>query len=148
MTGSPPHTDPALVPELMVEDLTRSLRFWVDGCGFAVRYARTEEGFAYLELTQERGTAHVMLDQRGIGRDWVTGPLGPPLGRGINLQISVPDAPLIAERLVARGVELFLAPETRSYRVGDEEAGVVQFLVQDPDGYLLRFQSSLGRRGI
>lgn len=28
----------------------------------------------------------------------------------------------------------------------EEEAGVHQFLVQDPDGYLARFQPSLGRR--
>ena len=26
------------------------------------------------------------------------------------------------------------------------EAGVAQFLVQDPDGCLIRFQASLGRR--
>jgi hypothetical protein len=43
-------------------------------------------------------------------------------------------------------VELFMQPETRWYRVDDEEAGVHQFLVQDPDGYLIRFQSSIGRR--
>ena len=47
-----------------------------------------------------------------------------------------------------RGAELFLAPETRWYRTGAQEAGVVQFLVQDPDGYLLRFQSSLGKRTV
>ncbi|MBK0330426.1 VOC family protein [Brachybacterium sp. MASK1Z-5] len=137
-------TSPALVPELMVEDLTRSLRFWVEECGFSVRYARPEEGFAYLELA----SAHVMLDQRGIGRDWVTGRLDPPLGRGINLQIGVPDAESLAQRLVRRGVELFLPPETRWYRMGVQEAGVVQFLVQDPDGYLLRFQSSVGKRTV
>lgn len=137
-------TSPSLVPELMVEDLARSLRFWVEGCGFSVRYARPEEGFAYLEL----GSAHVMLDQRGIGRDWATGPLESPLGRGINLQIGVADAETLARRLAARGVELFLAPETRWHRTGAQEAGVVQFLVQDPDGYLLRFQSSLGRRPV
>ncbi|WP_193636372.1 VOC family protein [Brachybacterium subflavum] len=46
------------------------------------------------------------------------------------------------------GIALFLAPETRWYRTGVQETGVVQFLVQDPDGYLLRFQSSLGRRPV
>ncbi|MBB2958163.1 hypothetical protein FHX72_002308 [Pseudoclavibacter helvolus] len=33
--------------------------------------------------------------------------------------------------------------ETR-YRVGEREVGVRQFLVTDPDGYLIRFQESLG----
>ena len=38
-------------------------------------------------------------------------------------------------------------PEERWYRINvSEETGVHQFLVQDPDGYLLRFSQSLGRR--
>lgn len=39
-----------------------------------------------------------------------------------------------------------MQPEVKWYRMDDEEVGVQQFLVQDPDGYLIRFQSSLGRR--
>ncbi len=135
-------SEPALVPELLVADLDRSLAFWCELCGFTVRYARPEERFAYLQS----GTAHVMLEQAGVGRNWVTGALERPLGRGVNLQIGVPDATAIAERLVGAGMPLFMDPETKWYRVGDEEAGVTQFLVQDPDGYLLRFQTPLGRR--
>lgn len=138
----PAHVDPALVPELLVTDLDTSLRFWVERCGFDVRYARPEEGFAYLTL----GTAHVMLDQVGVGRDWITGPLERPLGRGVNLQIAVPDAAALAAELEHDGVELFLRPETKWYRVDDEAVGVRQFCVTDPDGYLLRFTSSAGRR--
>lgn len=41
-----------------------------------------------------------------------------------------------------------MAPEEKWYQVGDQEAGVHQFLVQDPDGYLVRVQSSLGRRPV
>ncbi len=37
-----------LVPELLVADITESLRFWRDLCGFAVVYHRLDEGFAYL----------------------------------------------------------------------------------------------------
>ncbi|WP_353650615.1 VOC family protein [Nakamurella sp. A5-74] len=133
---------PALVPELLVSDLTASLEFWCGLCGFVVDYRRNEDRFAYLSS----GSAHVMLEQQGIGRNFVTGPLEPPLGRGINFQIAVPElAPLLAA-LDRAGHSLFMAQETRWYRVGDEEAGVEQFLVNDPDGYLLRFQASLGRR--
>lgn len=134
--------DPALVPELLVTDLDVSLAFWVQLCGFTVRYARLDEGFASLTL----GAAHVMLDQSGTGRDWITGPLEHPLGRGINLQISVPDASTIAARLERAGIVLFMPLETKWYRIDDEEAGVRQFCVTDPDGYLLRFASSVGRR--
>lgn len=140
----PADLEPALVPELLVSDLSRSLSFWVGLCGFSIRYSRLDEGFAYVT----RSTAHVMLEQIGIGRNWISGALEPPLGRGVNFQVSVPDCLPIAGALRAARVELFMEPETKWYRVDDYEAGVRQFLVADPDGYLIRFQSSLGRRDI
>lgn len=135
-----PDFTPDLVPELLVADARQSLAFWVDVCGFTVKYSRPEEGFAYIT----RGSAHLMLEQRGVGRNWVTGPLEVPLGRGINFQISVPDADAIAGAVRTSGRELFMAPETKWYQVGEREVGVRQFLVTDPDGYLIRFQESLG----
>lgn len=139
MTQSP-GPEPGLVPELLVTDISASLEFWCAGCGFAIRYHRLDEGFAYIT----RGSAHVMLEQVGIGRNWIAGPLDRPYGRGINLQVSVPDIEPILAGLAGR--ELFLEPEVKWYRVGDEEAGVRQFVVQDPDGYLIRFSASIGRR--
>ncbi|MBY0339373.1 MAG: VOC family protein [Acetobacteraceae bacterium] len=131
---------PALVPELAVRDLAASLRFWCGLCGFAVLYDRPEEGFVCLE---GEGGARVMLDQLGLGRDWVTGPLERPLGRGINLEFAVT---ALATRLAAldrAAWPLFLGPEEKTYRVGAAEVTVRQFLVQDPDGYLLRFSERL-----
>ncbi|WP_244876993.1 VOC family protein [Acidocella facilis] len=85
-----------LVPELVVSDLQASLRFWRDLIGFSVAYDRPEDGFAYLDLDG----AQVMLEQRDPGeRQWVTGPLEAPLGRGINFQIEVPALRPILGRL-------------------------------------------------
>jgi hypothetical protein len=53
---------------------------------------------------------------------------------------------MIASALTEAGLDLFMPIETKWYRIDDEEAGVQQCVVADPDGYLLRFQSSLGRR--
>lgn len=131
--------EPGLVPELLVTDVARSIEFWCSGCGFEVHYARPEERFAYIGL----GSAHVMLAQVGMGRNWLTGPLEPPLGRGINLQITVPDADVVFVRLEAAGIELFMPPEVKQYAVGEDVVAVRQFLVTDPDGYLLRFQSTM-----
>lgn len=128
-----------LVPELAVRDLAASLGFWCGPCGFAVAFERPEQGFACIQ----RGTARVMLDQLGVGRDWVTAPLERPLGRGINLEIAVEDVAPILAALAAAGWPLFLAPEEKTYRVGDGAVTVRQFLVQDPDGYLLRFSQRL-----
>ena len=142
MTGVTTELEPTLVPELLVSDLRTSLEFWCTVCGCEIRYDRPDEGFTYIT----RGTAHVMLEQSGVGRDWITAELQAPRGRGINLQITVPNVDPLVSALRAAGVELFMQPETKWYRVGEEESGVRQFLVTDPDGYLIRFQSSLGHR--
>lgn len=142
--GSSPG-EPALVPELLVSDTPTSIAFWCGLCGFAIDYQRPDEGFAYLS----RGAAHVMLEQVGIGRNWITGALERPFGRGVNFQVMVSDLLPLLRSLEAAGQPLFMPAETRWYPVGDrEEAGVQQFIVADPDGYLIRFQHSLGRRPI
>ena len=135
-----PTSEPHLVPELLVANVDRSIDFWCSICGFEVMYARPEERFAYIAL----GSAHVMLEEIGVGRNWMTGPLEPPFGRGVNFQVTVPDADLIAAKLGAAHVELFTPLETRRYRVREATAVVRQFLVTDPDGYLIRFQSTSG----
>jgi catechol 2,3-dioxygenase-like lactoylglutathione lyase family enzyme len=134
--------EPALVPELLVGHVTTSIDFWCGLCGSEVLYHRPDEGFAYLV----RGSAHVMLEQAGVGRNWVTAALEAPLGRGINLQITVADLTPILASLERAEWALFMEPEEKWYRVDDGEAGVHQFLVSDPDGYLLRFQASIDRR--
>ena len=136
-----------LVPELKVSDLAASLRFWRDVLDFRVVYGRPEEGFAYLDLDG----AQIMLDQRGQGAPerrgiWETGPLEHPFGRGVNFQVQASDLETIQARLAAVGVPIYFGPETRWYRVGAAEIGVQQFLVQDPDGYLVRLQRKIGER--
>ena len=116
----PAPLDPALVPELLITDLDRSLAFWSDLCGFEVAYERPDERFAYLAL----GSAHLMLEEIGDGRHWMTGTLEAPFGRGINFQISVPDAESLSRSIHEAGVDLYLPLETSWYRIGDEEAGV------------------------
>jgi catechol 2,3-dioxygenase-like lactoylglutathione lyase family enzyme len=134
---------PSLVPELLVSDLGESLDFWCRLCQFEIMYERPEEGFAYITT----GSAHIMLEQHGIGRNWVTGGLDRPFGRGINFQIAVSDVQFIADSLDQASYPLFAPPEKKWYRVGsDGEAGVRQFVVADPDGYLARFQESIGHR--
>jgi catechol 2,3-dioxygenase-like lactoylglutathione lyase family enzyme len=133
-----------LVPELLITDLATSLRFWRDLCGFRVVFDRADEGFAYLDL----GGAQIMLDQRGLTRDWETGVMQIPFGRGVNFQVSVPAIEPVLAALAAADWPLFLAPERKWYRTGDIETGVHQFLVQDPDGYLVRFSAWIGERPI
>jgi len=129
-----------LVPELDVEDIAVSLDFWCRALGFSMAYERREELFAFLQ----REGAQVMLCQRN-GK-WDTATLERPFGRGVNFEIRVESLAPILAGLGARGWPLFRPPEDAWYRVGDEQTGNRQFLVQDPDGYLLRFAQDLGRR--
>ena len=135
---------PDLVPELLVEGIAASLDFWVGLCGFEMLYDRPGDGFAYLRA----GTAHLMLEQVGVGRNWIPGDLERPLGRGINFQIMLPNIAALLQRLAAAEWPLFMPAETKWYETGQTRAGVAQFLVQDPDGYLVRFSSRVGDPGI
>jgi hypothetical protein len=48
--------------------------------------------------------------------------------------------------LSVMGWDLYEQPNDAWYRIGELEVGRREFLVQDPDGYLLRFAEDLGRR--
>lgn len=123
----------ALVPELMVSDLPRSLDVYTRVFGFTLHYTRP--GFAYLSL----GRVQWMLEQARGDKAWLTGPLERPYGRGINFQMVVPDLDALHARLLAEDYPLFAPLTTATYLEGDTPHTQRQVLVQDPDGYLLRF---------
>jgi catechol 2,3-dioxygenase-like lactoylglutathione lyase family enzyme len=129
-----------------VRDWRRSRDFYCRLLGFSVLYERPEEGFVYLVL----GEAQLMLDQIGVGRDFHadTGSFSYPLGPGVNLQIRVPAVDTILDGLAADQVTLHLPLEEKWYRRDDQEAGNRQFVVADPDGYLLRLFEDLGERSL
>ncbi len=134
-----------LVPELMVTDLQASLAFWVSCLGFNIAYQRPEDGFAYLDLNG----AQVMLEQvEPNAGQWLTADLSKPFGRGVNLQIDVEAVAPIIERLGTAQVSLYKTCKDTWYRADDVEVGQREFLVQDPDGYLVRLVERLGERPV
>lgn len=132
---------PVVVPELCVTNCAESLAFWCGPCGFRVAYDRPEEGFACIE----RGGSRIMLDELPYGgpQRWEVAPTERPFGRHVNFEIEVESLAVVLEALAVAGRPLFMAPETKTYRVGEGTLTVRQFLVQDPDGYLLRFSETL-----
>lgn len=130
------------MPELIVSDLQTSLEFWVDMLDFSVLYDRPEEKFAYLR----HGACDVMLEELGEARQWVAADLQKPFGRGINFQLEASDWSKQLANLCQNNWPLFMEPETKWYRAGEVEKGQSQFIVQDPDGYLLRLAQSVGER--
>lgn len=129
-----------LIPELSVSNFEKSLKFYTKILGFTVKYKREEEGFAFLAL----GKCQIMIDVMNKGKTWKTGELEYPLGRGINFQIEVESIAPLLKRLKENKIKLFSVPEEKWYRQGKKYFGNKQFLVQDSDGYLLRFFEDLG----
>jgi len=132
-----------LVPDLICSDIDRSLRFYTEILGFAVLYSRPEERFAYLN----REGAHIMIEQ-SIGRRFLAGELEYPYGRGINLQIEVSAVEPLYAKVQQFGAPISLLLEDTWYRRDRSLLGNRQFIVQDPDGYLLRFFENIGRRPV
>lgn len=131
----------ALIPELIVSDLKRSLYFYCDVLGFTVEYDRPEDSFAFLSF----GRSQIMLEQDWHDESpWRVGPLEPPYGRGLNLSIECPSASALVSALEAAGFPIRSPIEERWYRSRDNQIGQRNFLVLDPDGYLLRFAEDIG----
>ncbi|MGI2158990.1 bleomycin resistance protein [Shewanella baltica] len=135
-----------LTPELNVRDIGKSLDFYIGQLGFTICYERPEEGFATIELDG----AFLMLEQidelEPNDDPWITAKLEYPFGRGINFQIIVIDLDGIYNRLLKNGYPIKLPLEQKSYRAGSKFINVRQFMVMDPDGYLLRLSTQTGVR--
>ena len=123
-----------LIPELSVTDIGISKEFYIK-LGFKVLYERKEDKFAFLELEGNQ----IMIEQ--INDNWNTGALEYPFGRGINISISIDNVNDFYNKLINNNVKMYKNLMINKYRVDDYEYEDIEFLIQDPDGYLLRFNN-------
>jgi catechol 2,3-dioxygenase-like lactoylglutathione lyase family enzyme len=134
-----------LVPEMIVSDLQRSLAFYCQVLGFQIEYERPEHKFAFLSF---QGSQLMLEEDDRQASPWRVGPLESPYGRGINLSIRCTDIKALAKAIEQADIELRRPIEECWYRDNNCEHGELNFLVLDPDGYLLRFNQSLGVRPV
>jgi catechol 2,3-dioxygenase-like lactoylglutathione lyase family enzyme len=137
-----PRTLPKLIPELKVTNFEKSLDFYTKRCSFEIYYARPEESFVMLE----KDGAMLMIELMESQDRWQVGKREYPLGQGINFQIQVSKVQELYDSFKKAGYPIFFEMEEKWYRKDEQEVGNKQFLVQDPDGYLLRFFQDLGSR--
>ena len=134
-----------LIPEFDVFNLDETLHFYVDILGFKVEYDRKNEKFAYLSFEK----AQIMIQEIDGGNNkWQTGKLEYPLGRGIYFEIDVESIDGIYNKLKSENYEIFVDIEEHWYRKEDILLGNREFLVKDPNGYLLRFSEELPSKKI
>jgi catechol 2,3-dioxygenase-like lactoylglutathione lyase family enzyme len=140
----------SLTPEFSCSNIKTSLAFYTKVLGFEIQYQRAEDGFAMLE----RQGSRIMLDEinnhsaDSTNRTWTSAALEKPFGRGMNLEIRTTQIDELYLRVQKSGVTIFLPLEEKWYRVHDSEVGNRQFIVLDPDGYMLRFAQDLGCRDV
>lgn len=121
----------SLIPELSVSDINKSKEFYLK-LGFKIKYERIEDKFIFLELEGNQ----IMIQEEND--TWNVGDMEYPFGRGINISMSVNDVEKMYNDLKDK-VKMFRNLEVHPYRVNDKVYEDKEFLVQDPDGYLLRF---------
>lgn len=139
--GAPPALWAMGMAEMMVTDYPASLAFWTRVLGFAVAFERPAQRLACLAHPDG---AQVMIYQRD--GDWETGAMVHPFGRGMVVQVYVGDA-LAAETLVrAADVPFYVEPREKWRDWGDRLGGQREFLLQDPDGYLVMVAERIGER--
>lgn len=128
-----------IIPEFDVINLKETLDFYVNLIGFKVIYERKEDKFAFIQLE----SIQLMLQELNNDGKWETGKLEYPFGRGINFQIDMKNIQKIYNRLKEANYEIFVDMEEHWYRKDNEMLGCKEFLVKDPNGYLLRFSEDL-----
>lgn len=122
----------SLIPELSVSNIEKSKAFYKK-IGFQITYEREEDEFCFLQLEENQ----IMIEENN--NNWNTGKLEYPYGRGINISMTISDIEKMYNDLKEKNVDFFLELEVHEYRVNDESSYDKEFLIQDPDGYLLRF---------
>ncbi len=122
-----------VAPEFFVRDFDASLRFYRERLGF--RIVREEPGFAVIA----RDDAYVLLamaDETAPGvREWLA---SGPRGVGMNTRIMLDGIDELYQSVSSDGV-------TVVQEIGDREYGLRDFMISDPDGFLLRFASPIRR---
>ena len=121
-----------LIPEFSVSDINKSKEFYLS-LGFSIIYERVDDKFCFLELDGNQ----LMIEE--VNENWNVGELEYPFGRGINISMEVSDIDKLYDFVKEKQYPIFREMQIDSYQVGDKVYHDKQFLIQDLDGYLLRF---------
>ena len=122
-----------LIPELSVFDIFQTKNFYEE-LGFKIEYERQEEKFVFMSFQDSQFMFQQIHDE-----GWNTGELIYPLGRGINFSIAVDDIENLYTLVKSKKLEIYKKLTKSVYLVNGIEKIQMEFLIQDPNGYLLRF---------
>lgn len=122
-----------LIPELSVFDITQTKEFYAT-LGFKLEYERKEDKFAFMTFEDSQFMFEQIHDD-----GWNIGELEYPLGRGINFSIACDHVEELYRTIQKEQIEIYRELTRNSYLVNGIATEQIEFLLQDPNGYLLRF---------
>lgn len=123
-----------LIPELTVFNIEKTRAFYLDALGFKLEYERIRDKFIFVSFENSQFMFEQLHDD-----GWNIGELEYPLGRGINFSIEVKDIDSLYDKVINKNIVLFRALMISTYEVDNKTIKQKEFLIQDPNGYLLRF---------
>ncbi|MBE6072009.1 MAG: VOC family protein [Clostridium butyricum] len=124
----------ALIPELSVTNIERTKKFYISLLGFKLEYERINEKFMFLSYEESQ----FMFEE--IHSDgWNIGSLEYPLGRGINFSIACSNIEELYNIIENSKIKIYRELKETIYICDGKKKIQKEFLIQDPDGYLLRF---------
>lgn len=128
-----------MLPEFRVSDFERSKKFYLD-LGFKIYNERPEDKFILITMED---ISLMIMQLTKTPDSWNSyAPMEYPLGRGMHIQMEVSNVDKLYARVKKMGFSLFRDLETHEYREHGKILKCKEFLLQDPDGYLLRFSTT------
>lgn len=122
----------SLIPELSVSNIEKSKKFY-ENLGFKIIYERIENKFCFMQIEDNQ----IMIEEKND--NWSVGKLEYPYGNGINISMAISDIENMYNELKRKQIDFFMDIKVSEYRVNGKIYQDKEFLIQDQDGYLLRF---------
>ena len=127
----------ALIPEISVKNIEKSKEFYISILGFKLEYERVFDKFIFLSF----GEAQLMIEE--INGHWSVGEISYPFGNGVNFQIYAENIDDIYKECKRKKLNFFRDMMVNEYKIDNQIVTEKEFLIQDPDGYLIRFQKDI-----
>lgn len=124
----------SIIPELTVSNINQTKEFYIFKLGFNLEYERTDDKFFFATYEESQ-----FMFEELHNDGWNTGALEYPFGRGVNFSICCNNIDKLYERIMKHQIKPYRKLHKATYLCGEKVEQQKQFLIQDPDGYLLRF---------
>ena len=120
-----------LTPNLVVDDVARSIAFYRDQLGMQMGMSVPDQP-PYVFASVVHGPVEIFFNAREAVAEDFPQMLTHGIGGALSLYLEVDDVDGLYRDLSAKGVKIVMEPKTQFY-------GMREFMIADPDGWLLMF---------